>query len=456
MTKKRLFRRETLVKNLRKLVNRIKKEELPATVRAVYVYGGFLRGKEKAKDIDVAVEYELTPEQEYRWKAFTEIVCGSQMRELFRIADALGYTLEEFASLPRIEKVFSDAKMPWLKYLSWSDVLYGVECQPQITKVISKQLRGRSRGLHIWMGPPPSENYIKVWSPDAPNIEENLAEAEKLRTSILKKELIKFIEQEKDRRKEFERVAKRVKTLAEELQLKLSIKVDRININPSEEKNIKQLEKDCEALREKLNEYDDVTYVLELVTQAIEHIKTNRMFQAHDDPHNYTPEEYIVKHVLSERRWRDLTENRARDILRKLGLPEDRIITIKYYNARDYRAFSSPEEKERLIKYKSRVENIAKYQRAANRPLKNRNYRAHVVFNEHDNPEEVRIECGIWVTHEIAELINGTLGRAGFKTEHRYGAIKAEITIPLSGQETPKEVEEKVKEVFKKVKSLNL
>lgn len=451
-----MFKRETLIKNLKTAVENIQSGTvlLPTTIKAIYIYGGYLRGKAKLKDLDVALEIYQNQVQEELWNDFKKRVCeDNEIRRYFMAADALGFTLPEFCDTPVAKILFFNWERTWLKCLSWSDVLYGPECEPDEGKVMRRMFCGKFKGLHVWLGPPPSENYIKVWSPDRPDIDKNLKEAEPYIEKILERELEKFEKQLKERKQSFEEALIEVKPLAKTLKIPLRTNIEAFERPHAEGESLKKIERVCENLRRTLDEYDDYTCVLKLLSKALKDFLKGRVFKEYNDNHRYTAEEYAVKGVLSERKRSELSERRAREILRNLGLPEERIVAIHHYNACEYRAFSSQEEKEKVLEYKSEAEHRAEYQRAANRPLRNRNYGARVIFDSDGNPEQLRLWCSVWLTEEDAELIENRLKGAGFSVKrHHHSSIKADIAVPLSGFEKPEDIEKIVREIFSKVK----
>lgn len=64
------LRRDTLIKNIKRAIARAQSENLPATVKEVYAFGGILRGKEKAHDFDAIFVYDQTTEQKAKWEWF--------------------------------------------------------------------------------------------------------------------------------------------------------------------------------------------------------------------------------------------------------------------------------------------------------------------------------------------------------------------------------------------------
>jgi len=67
-----LFKRETLVKKLNSVVEKIPLADLPATIKAIYAFGGILREKERLHDIDVFCLFSQNQEQSQRWQKFRE------------------------------------------------------------------------------------------------------------------------------------------------------------------------------------------------------------------------------------------------------------------------------------------------------------------------------------------------------------------------------------------------
>jgi len=72
VNKRTLYKRETLVKKLTSVVEKIPLTDLPATIRAIYAFGGILRDKERLHDIDIFCLFSQNQEQSQRWGKFWE------------------------------------------------------------------------------------------------------------------------------------------------------------------------------------------------------------------------------------------------------------------------------------------------------------------------------------------------------------------------------------------------
>ena len=66
------FKRETLFKNISLVVAKLTQLDLPATITAIYGFGGVLRDKERLHDVDAICLYSQTPGQQQRWEKFRE------------------------------------------------------------------------------------------------------------------------------------------------------------------------------------------------------------------------------------------------------------------------------------------------------------------------------------------------------------------------------------------------
>jgi len=62
-----VFKREALLKKLSVVVAKLPQLNLPATIKAIYAFGGVLREKERLHDIDIICLYAQTPEHSQQW-----------------------------------------------------------------------------------------------------------------------------------------------------------------------------------------------------------------------------------------------------------------------------------------------------------------------------------------------------------------------------------------------------
>lgn len=67
------FRLERLRSNLQLVVQRIGSEDLPITIKELYVFGSVLR-KKRPRDADVVAVYGMSDEQNERWSTFDEML----------------------------------------------------------------------------------------------------------------------------------------------------------------------------------------------------------------------------------------------------------------------------------------------------------------------------------------------------------------------------------------------
>jgi hypothetical protein len=72
MPPRRLVKRATLLRNLKKVIHNFPTIDLPVNVRAIYAFGGILRDKNKLHDFDLVFLYSMTKDQELRWQKFRD------------------------------------------------------------------------------------------------------------------------------------------------------------------------------------------------------------------------------------------------------------------------------------------------------------------------------------------------------------------------------------------------
>ncbi len=131
-----VFRRETLLKKLSLVVARLPQLDLPATIKAMYAFGGILREKERLHDVDVICLFSLTSEQSQRWARFCDNFSGikpdsksSSLKELRPLLDPYYEKRIPFAQAVkdrRLSQALDDrgVEPAWAGCFSWTQLLH--------------------------------------------------------------------------------------------------------------------------------------------------------------------------------------------------------------------------------------------------------------------------------------------------------------------------------------------
>ena len=190
------FRLERLRSNLQLVVQRIGSEDLPITIKELYVFGSVLR-KKRPRDADVVAVYGMSDEQNERWSTFDENL-GKVLSKLWKKFDQ-GVPLSEVVA--NNSKYFIDLGIEpnWASSFSWSD-LYNFGWNPfaiNWQKVVKKKLTKGIRGVHIQFSSSPNHfkepgRFLLAWSPEKPDIQANLTAPEpRLRVLATENELLR-------------------------------------------------------------------------------------------------------------------------------------------------------------------------------------------------------------------------------------------------------------------------
>lgn len=469
-----LLKRETLIRNLKKVVEKIPTLDLPATIMAIYAFGGMLREKERLHDFDIVVLYSMTPEQQVRWKKFCSNFSTvdlnheqrqplDELREHFAPFLKRGIPLSEAVKDETLAKVLrARAIVPdWAGCFSWTDLYFpfiGI-FSPSIETVIRRVLLGkRVRGLQVIVRKYDeftkgntlmvAKNYKLVWSPDRSDIEKNL-EYRTLgqKTKYLNKEINHFLNEEIPRlRKEYEEARNKVIEANTKVGAKLdvySLDKQHLEIQVTDAECYEELRDKCEKARSEMRKYREETIVLHALVNALEYwlqVKNNPYFI------NHGAENCIALWAIRGVRKEEVKEERVREILRTLKLPEDHVITLKRYQMRtEYMLWKNKQEREVLLK-RVRLENLrTKLSKAIAKEVKSIDRQAHIFLEVTDEGKPRHLE--IWVHKSVDEhnevekqAIKSEFIAKGFKVEDWASEITCIKQINLNGNETIEEL----------------
>jgi hypothetical protein len=361
MSRKAIFKKKTLLLNLHAVIERIPQLDIPANIVAVYAFGGMLRDKERLHDFDLMFLYSMTLEQELRWNRFFRNFLTydtdsgreplSELHEFFEPFEKQGVPLRDAIKDNQLHDLLLARGIPpdWAGCFSWTDIFGGL-CgvfAPDLAKVIRRMLIGkRLRGLQVFvekyqdfidgksfMAP---KNYVLAWSPQRPNIEENIeGRSPEERLEYVVKELDLFIKEKipevrngRDMKGGY--LAARDAASAKSIESGLRIDFDALDkehvqlVRTGNESYAELLQK-CESARDELRKYDEETVILHELANSLQH-----WIEMKDSPYvqEHPPEKYVSSWVIRNAR-SDIDERVIRKILQILKLPEDHVITIK-------------------------------------------------------------------------------------------------------------------------------
>jgi len=487
MSARGLLKRATLLRNLKRVIEKIPTLDVPAKISAIYAFGGILREKSKLHDFDLVFLYSMTPDQVLRWNRFRGNFATygmepdhlkrplAELEVIFAPFRKQGIPLREAVGDEKVALFLARKGVPpsWAGCFSWTEISRGYHGDglfyPDVSRIIRRMLIGRStRGLqvqiqsyeefmkgHSWLV---AKNYVLAWSPEKPNIEDNIeGRSPQDRTSTIIKELDFFINEQiphyvagsdlwrgylKAREDVLKKSAERGIRIDLEALDKQHIEIRRIGSESYEE-----LLQKCELARNEMRKYRDETVVLEEIGNAL-----RLSLQAVSNQH-FSAEDYIAKLAIERSIGNGVKENVVRQILRILKLPENNVITIKGYGFTTYRLPENGEDRNSLLK-KAEFEKLRRKCllgiMKAIKPLE-KDARAGLDLNERGEPE--LLEISIWKQIEADEeaerkaLIENFEAR-NFKTKNWSWAIEGTKYADLTGKENLKQLQDIAKRML--------
>jgi predicted nucleotidyltransferase len=465
------LKKETLLSNLEKVVKKLPNLDLPAEIAGIYAFGSILREKENPHDIDLIVLYTLSPAQNLRWERFQKNFSddnwtGNYLRKIKKYLlpyQARGVSLSDAVKEPELSNLLREHEIEpsWAGCFSWTAVLgydpYGFT--PSLNAVMYRMLFGRRikgfqvkflQGQFLKEGHIPmmtAKNHWLIWSKERSDVYANLTgRTIDEKTSHNTKELDHFTNDEIPRyKKEFLEAKEAALKNAEKREIKISfspLEFGHADIQRTGSESLSELAKKCELARIQMKKYSDATIVLRIIAYS------SGCFR------DYSQEEYLSRVVIENSRRRGLSEQRSREILRTLGLPEDHIITVKKYGFGTYYELAKTnEEKSKLL---VEVEKEKKRERLLRPIIKavhlfDPRAEVHLEYNKDGAPEELSI-CVFVQTNELSdEEISRNeeeLRKRGFRIEKTSWCLDCSKFISLRGTETKEELLEIAKKMM--------
>jgi len=468
------FKRETLLRNLKAVAERIPKLDLPANIVAIYAFGGMLREKRRLRDFDLVFLYSMSDGQKERWdrflKSFSTYDPESGRDPLGEIWAELepywrrGIPLSEAVKDEGLSRKLSERGTPphWAGCFSWTDI-FGIGHMgvfvPDIRKVIRRMLLGRGmKGLQVlveryedfekgeaWLLP---KNFVLAWSPERPNIEENLERPQREKVEFAIKEAELFTRQIAELRKKWEGALEAVSKLGKDAGVRLDLEAlarQHVEVSFSGGEPYDELLRKLEGAREEMRKYEAEAAVLRAVGSALERLLRNRPLYS-----DYPAEEYVCLWTIEGIPKREVEEVEIRRVLRALGLPEERVVAVKEWGRTQYELPRDEGEKLRLLKRVEvegkRRELLAGVMRAI-RPL-DRRAKAYVEVGDHGRPVELRILVTLpFGGRKVADELRGK----GFEARDWGDCVSCYVEVGLKGNESPEELQRLARQAVQEV-----
>jgi hypothetical protein len=492
MSKRGNLKRATLLRSLKAIIERIPKLDLPANIVAVYAFGGMLREKSKLHDFDLLFLYSMTPDQVLRWDRFRDNFSTyglgpnyaklptSELEDIFMPFKKRGISLHHAVQDEKLASLLLQKGVPpsWAGCFSWTEIFTGYHGDgvfyPDLDRVIRRILIGKQfRGLQVqtqrledfekkqmWLV---AKNYVLAWSPEKPDIEENVeGRSQQDRINYIIKELDFFINEQipqlrngSNNRPCYQEAKEAVIKGSAEAGIKIDLgALDRqhINVERNGTESYKELLQKCEMARTEMRSYHKEIIVLNQITFALQNwtrVRKEGYLQ------RKRPEDQIAQWVVEGVEKTAVKESDIRQILRTLNLPEHNVITIKGYGFTHYRLPENEEDKERLLK-EARLQRIRRGYlieiRKAMKPVE-RDADADLGLTENGEPKWLAIIVHKEVEQQNEEerkTIVSDLKGKNFEIKNWSWAIEGTKQTLLTGRENLKQLQEIAKRMLTK------
>jgi len=471
---RRLFKRETLIRNLEKVLESIPSLDLPADIVAVYAFGGMLRGKRRLHDFDLVFLYSMSEKQEERWLRFCRNFSSFYppdrypLDEVWSVLEPYwkrGIPLRRAVEDEALAKILSERGIvpQWAGCFSWTEILEGHRGSglfyPSIEKVIKRMLlRCGVRGLQILVEKYETftkgeatlapKNYVLAWSPEKPDVRANLEMPQDEKAAFIRRELELFIEKISAFRESWMEAKRRV----EELSVKAGVNLDlealekqhsKVEISGGE--SYEELRRKAETAREEMRRYVKETAILQRIARALEN-----WIESKGNLPDHPAEDYISLWTIKGVKRREAKEEEVRKVLRTLKLPENHIITIKAYGRTWHEIARSEDERKRLLREaeieKKRRNLILGVMRAV-KPL-DRDVKVYLEMDGEGRPRV--LEMVVCKLLEEGEDIVKALERGGFQVRKMKDLVYGYKEIDLRGDEDLRALQTIAKETIRR------
>ncbi len=207
----RYYKRGAMIEKLQEVADRIRSIDLPLAIQAIHVFGSILHEMELIHDIDIFLRCTKFPTQKVRMEKLKEAleVYGTQIGKILEKERKQKRSIKEIVEKSKeLREILKKIAYPidWFKCLTWKD-LYSFHKTPpnhlipEEDIIVKRLLIGNIKGFKdffVSFKPYVAANYVLAWSPDKPNVKENIdgrPESEKIQ--FLKVELDTLIDEVK-------------------------------------------------------------------------------------------------------------------------------------------------------------------------------------------------------------------------------------------------------------------
>jgi len=459
---RRLFKQETLIRNLERVIDRAQKEDLPATIREVYAFGGILRGRKEVHDFDAVFLYDQAQEQKLRWDKFWKTLINREFREELYKYYGSDLRLDEVISAEPMLSVLKEkgVELRWAGCFSWTEI-FAVLPMVTIEKVLRSLLLAGMRGVQAVFRSYEDfkqgktmllpKNFKLAWSPEKPDIANNLRMSPEEERTFLASELNLFLEDLEKQRQELAKVISDAQTKAKEQGIDLDFKEllsKHLRITFDESYPSEEIKEKCELARTEMRTFREeivtvrtLAFQLENLTESAANLKCD-------------PESLLAYRTIDNTRKREVNEERIREILRLLALPENQVMTLRYYGGKRYYLPSNEAERIELLK-RAREESVRlPYLRRLN-PLARSFDRNLYVYVEvkNERPTKITIRYSKWLGREeqVDETLVKRFGQKEFRVEISASHVSAKREIVLKGEEKPKELSDTIADILGRI-----
>lgn len=442
-----------MIRSLKKIVSRLDKLDLPVTVESFHGYGSTLRGKENPGDLDLILVYSMTEEQMLRWKRFSESFkdfIHERQRNPNIQMDKMSFpdfVSQEFDNGALKKEIV----LSWAKTFSKANTWWYSRFNPnfgEVTKKILLKDIKRVQILHFekirdFKSFDGRDKRYLLWSPKSPDININFKKVSI--PEICRDKIDEFINDLEKEKKELLDVQSEIIQKAKKVGIHLSF--EKLNsLHPSINYHRKKygpskLQELTELTRTETKKCETEKRVLNFINQMLQ------VEYPFENEEKGSKEEKITLKIFKKHQETYLKEKDLRQVLRVLELPEDHVITMRQcgkYNDKCWTTYileSESLKREKIIT-KSKIEKKrTEYIKAIRPKIRkiDKNLGVYVEMNR-IRPQEVEIYFRGHTKNKLPFFRN----RGFTVNEYENGGFFAEVSIPLHGSETKKEIIEKV------------
>jgi hypothetical protein len=470
------FYRDTLIRNVELAVRNAQEEDLPATIKAVYAFGGILRDKEKLHDFDSVFLYEQNSQQKERWERFRRNFSSMNEDDREISHQQLHDLLEPYfrQDIPLSKAVVIDSvsqalrnygiEPKWAACFSLTEIFFppiGIFV-PDLGKVLRKLLFKGMRGVQAWFEDFEkfregrkmllAENFQLAWSPETPDVKKNLNMLPEAKKAFVINELGLFQKQLLPLKEQMQKLQTDLISISSGTGLDLDFKKldsKHADISFDEKERIPSLLTKCEQARKELRSYHEELAILSTLKYSIEDYQRRKSDPFFSSNLSYTMKELATLWTFLRTPKYESKEEKIREVLSDLRLPENYVVTVRTYGTpTQYELEPDSNKRKELLKKAEEEEAKNEYLRPLNHIARryDKNFYAHIDFLE-GRPVSLNISYRRWSFDESEDQrkeIISKLQISGFRPSHDEYSINANKTVKVESNATIKELEKTV------------